>query len=393
MVACIIVVNAGSSSIKFSVFTVEGTPTVLLRGGVSHIQHYPKLEVQDATGAHIYSEILKEADYQGALKCLLAWLKASYPKNSVIAIGHRVVHGGAEFFAPVVVTPKILQALHSLIPLAPLHQPYNVQAIEIAATVFPAIPQIACFDTAYHSTRPWQEKQMALPAAYSKDNLINYGFHGLSYEYIASVLPTYLGTKAQGKILVAHLGNGASMCAIEKLKSVATTMGFSTLEGLMMGTRCGSIDPGVLLYLLEEKRLTVNALRELLYYESGLKGVSGISADMQVLLESQDPKAAEAIDLFCYHAAGHAAKLVAAMQGIDALIFTAGIGEHAPLIRQKICDRLGWLGICLEKDTNAGNYGKLGKISAGDSRVEAYVIPTHEEYVIALQTKQRIHNV
>jgi len=296
------------------------------------------------------------------------------------AIGYRVVHGGREFTEPVKIEDGVLEKLKALIPLAPLHQPQSIAVIEKMVKSHPDIPHIACFDTAFHHTNSELERSFALPLSFRNEGIERYGFHGISYQYIASVLPQIAGEKAYGKVIVAHLGSGASMCAMENLKSKATTMGFSTLEGLMMGTRSGSLDPGVILHLIQQKKISIEDVSNLLYHNSGLKGVSGISADMHELEKSDKPEAKFAIELFCYQAARHLGSLVMCLGGLDVLVFTAGIGEHSSLIRQKICKYLEWLGVEIDKPLNESNASFIGGKS---NKVGIYVIPTDEEKIIA----------
>jgi acetate kinase len=281
------------------------------------------------------------------------------------------------------ITGKILKKIESLTPLAPLHQPHNLEAIKIIQSLYPKLPQIACFDTAFHCTQNKLATLYAIPRRLTQEGIIRYGFHGISYEYIASVLPKYIKNKANKKVIVAHLGNGSSMCAMKNRLSVATSMGFTALEGLMMGTRCGTIDPGIILYLLQEKNFSKEKISDLLYQESGLLGVSGISSDMRELQSSIHPNAIEALDLFCYRAARELSALCADLQGCDVIIFTAGIGENSAIIRKKICDKLKWLGILLDKKSNNNNEII---ISQNKSKVLVAVIPTNEEYKIAQHT-------
>ncbi|MFT6219738.1 MAG: acetate kinase [Lentimonas sp.] len=355
----ILVINTGSSSIKFSVFDIENNCQIF------------------------ESKIDKYTDIKIAIKGIIHTLESKGFDN-FNAIGHRVVHGGSEFFGPVLVDDQILVKLQKLIPLAPLHQSSNLEAIEIFGNLYPNIPQNACFDTAFHHTLSDLEKTFALPNKYTKEGIVRYGFHGLSYQHIASELPQYAGKKANGKVIVAHLGNGASMCAMKNLQSTATTMSFTALDGLVMGTRCGNIDPGIILYLLEEKNMTVQEVSNLLYKESGLKGVSGISSDMRDLLASDKESAKKAVDLFCYQAAKQLSSLIPIIGGLDILVFTAEIGENSAIIRRKICDYLMWLGVEIVDDVNQG------KISTKRSKVEVYVIPADEEKIIAQQTYQKI---
>jgi acetate kinase len=385
MPSCFLVCNAGSSSIKFSLFHNE-TLEVLFHGLAENVLTAPVLSIYGSDDAEVFKGAVSEPGYTVVMKTILVWVEDKAEGADIIAIGHRVVHGGQAFSHPVQITDDILVSLKAFIPLAPLHQPYNVQVIEACASLYPGIPQIACFDTAFHRSQPPISQRSALPKHYEDDGVVRYGFHGLSYEYITSVLPDYAGKQAKGRVVIAHLGNGASMCGMVDGKSQVTTMGFTALDGLMMGTRCGAIDPGILLYLLQEKHMSVDALSDLLYQESGLKGVSGISHDVRVLLADGSLDARRAIDLFCYKAARHLASLLPVIGGLDVLVFTAGIGEHAPAIRSGICQHLSWLGVKLEGDDNA----KLRpKISSDSSAVDVYVIPTDEERVIA-QAMQRM---
>ncbi len=303
----------------------------------------------------------------------------------IVAAGHRVVHGGMKFTSPALIDSDTLSSLKSLISLAPLHQPHNLAAIEAVAQQAPGLPQVACFDTAFHRTQPSVAQAFALPRRFTDAGVLRYGFHGLSYEYIASVLPEVDAAAAAGRTLVAHLGNGASICAMKGCRSVASTMGFTALDGLPMGTRCGAIDPGVLLYLIEQHRLDARTLEHLLYHESGLLGVSGISSDMRTLLASSDPRAAEAVDLFIYRIGREIGSLAAALGGLDALVFTGGIGENAPTIRARVCREAAWLGVQFDEAANAEGGPR---ISLRGSPVSAWVVPTNEELIIALHTKR-----
>jgi acetate kinase len=297
----------------------------------------------------------------------------------------RGVHGGVKFSAPVLVDASILAELEALVPLAPLHQPHNVAAIKAVAKMAPVLPQVACFDTAFHRTQSKVAEAFALPRRYAEEGVRRYGFHGLSYEYIASVLPALDPRAAEGRAVVAHLGNGASMCALSGGRSVATTMSFTPLDGLVMGTRCGATDAGVLLYLIDRHGMNARSLEELLYEQSGLLGVSGISSDMRTLLASSDRRAAEALDLFVYRITRELGSLAAALGGLDALVFTGGIGENAVSIRARICRDASWLGLELDEDANARGGPCISRI---DSRVSAWVIPTNEELMIALHTRR-----
>jgi acetate kinase len=387
----ILVINAGSSSIKFAVFATPAAaadPELRMQGMIGGIGAAPSFDARDARGAALAGQLPAcAASHDAALAWLFDWL-AEHRSGTLAAAGHRVVHGGGRFAEPVLIDGQTVADLDALIPLAPLHQPHNLAAIRALRTLRPALPQVACFDTAFHRTQDALARQFALPRALTASGVQRYGFHGLSYAYIAGVLPQYLGARADGRVIVAHLGNGASLCALRERKSVATTMGFTALDGLMMGTRSGAIDPGVLFYLMREKRMTLDAVEDLLYRQSGLLGVSGVSSDMRALLASTAPEAREAVELFCYRAAREIGSLVAALGGLDALVFTAGIGERAPHVRARICEQLAWLGIALDNEANAANHAA---ISTANSRVAVCVIPTNEELVIARHAARLLH--
>ncbi len=381
----LLVLNSGSSSIKFRLFSV--TPLALqAQGKVTGIGGQARFQVIDAQGHTLLDESLSAtiSDHQQALDGLLSWGEQHGLMTELQAAGHRVVHGGTEFHQPMVVDHDLLDHLKQLIPLAPLHQPHNIAGIEALAARSPDLPQVACFDTAFHTTQPPVAQTLALPRHLSQAGIRRYGFHGLSYEYVASVLPQTLGaTTANGRVVVAHLGNGASMCALHAGRSVASTMGFTALDGLPMGTRCGSIDPGVVLYLISEQGLGVDAVNDLLYNRSGLLGVSGISNDMRELLASDHPHAAEAIELFVYRINCELGALVAALGGLDALVFTGGIGEYAAPVRSRVGELAAWAGIRIDSVANR-DHGPC--ISSVDSAAEVWVIPTNEERMIAQHT-------
>jgi acetate kinase len=322
------------------------------------------------------------------LRLLVDWLHKHEAGWRIAGVGHRVVHGAQKFSQPVVLDAVMIDELRGFIPLAPLHQPHNLAGIDALSAALPGVPQVACFDTAFHRSQPDVAQLFALPRAITAQGVRRYGFHGLSYEYIAEVLPQRLdAARANGRVIVAHLGNGASMCAMTNLKSQASTMGFTAVDGLMMGTRTGNLDPGVLLYLMEYQQMDAKALTRLLYKESGLLGVSGISQDMRVLLESAAPEAREAVELFCYRIVREIGSLAAALGGLDALVFTGGIGERGAPVRQQVCAQLGWLGLHLDEAANSSN---APKISAADSRIGVCVIPTNEEWIIARHTAKLI---
>ena len=386
----LLVLNCGSSSIKFAVYSASREPQRLLSGTIAGLGTTPRFSARDASGAPLpEAELTDEAGrpltLETAPRRLFDWLEARGYGGDIAAAGHRVVHGGERFLQPVRVDDAIIDALERLDPMAPLHQPHNIAAIRALKSLRPALPQVACFDTAFHGTQPPVARRYALPRELTAQGVRRYGFHGLSYEYIASVLPAQVGDRAEGRVVVAHLGNGASMCALHRRQSIATTMGFTTLDGLVMGTRSGAIDPGVIFYLMREKAMSAAEVEEMLYYGSGLLGVSGISSDMRVLLESREPAAREAVELFVYRAARELGSLVAALGGLDVLVFTAGIGEHAAPVRAMICAEARWLGIDIDAEANARHDTR---VSAPSSRVAVCVIPTNEAIVIARHTRR-----
>ncbi|WP_372804519.1 acetate/propionate family kinase [Loktanella salsilacus] len=386
MTQAILTLNAGSSSLKFALFPVTDDFPALMRGKIAGIGTAARFTATDHDGKPVTQPmgVKPDAQHDALIPDLLRWLGRQFPDVTITAVGHRVVHGGRSFKAPTLITPEVLDTLTDLVPLAPLHQPHNLAAIRRVATLLPKVPQVACFDTSFHRTQDRLAQLFALPRAMTDDGVIRYGFHGLSYDYIAGVLPDYTD-RAQGKVVVAHLGNGASMCALSKGRSTATSMGFTALDGLMMGQRCGAIDPGVLLYLMDAKGMTAAQLSTLLYTQSGLLGVSGISPDMAVLQASTAPQAHQAIDLFCYRAANELTALATANGGLDAIVFTAGIGERSALVRAQICERLAWLGVDIDPEANAEN---AQRISTDTSAIEVLVIATDEEIVIAEATRR-----
>ena len=384
----ILVLNAGSSSIKFAVFNTGQPLQRTVLGMISGIGSTAAFSARNNRGPLPGTLPPGALSHENALAWLFTWLEDGGHANQLLGAGHRVVHGGEHHDAPVVVDETSLYGLQALAPLAPLHQPHNLAAIRALRKLRPELPQVACFDTAFHRSQPAIAQSFALPRAITEQGMRRYGFHGLSYEHIAGALPEALGAGADGRVIVAHLGNGASLCAMHQRRSIATTMGFSTLDGLVMGTRCGSIDPGVLFYLMHERKMSSAAVEDLLYRQSGLLGVSGISNDMRALLDSSDPRAAEAVAQFVYRAALEAGALTAALEGLDALIFTGGIGEHAVAIRTQICAKLAWLGIEMDPAANAGN---ALRISTAASQVAVCVIPTDEEAVIARHTARLLH--
>lgn len=384
----ILVLNAGSSSVKFSVFLDRERPELLLRGQIEGLFTQPRFVASDPAGKHIEERIWERGTklgHPGAIEFLFGWGRGKLEGHRIVAAGHRVGHGGRRFTRPVLVDSEVMAALEAFVPLAPLHQPHNLGAIKAVAEYAPGLPQVACFDTAFHRTQPAVAQAFALPRRYADEGVLRYGFHGLSYEYIASVLPGIDARAASGSAVVAHLGNGASMCAMKGGQSVATTMGFTAVDGLPMGTRSGTLDPGVLLYLMDRHGMDARALEKLLYQQSGLLGVSGISSDMRALLASPAPQAAEAVDLFVYRIGVELGSLAAALGGLDALVFTGGIGEHAAAIRARVCQGAAWLGLELDE---AANDAGGPRISAAGSRVAAWVIPTNEELMIAQHTRR-----
>jgi acetate kinase len=385
----IAVLNAGSSSIKFSLFGVRGeTLEVDVHGQAEGLYTAPRFIAKDAAGRILGEKSWGDGvtlGHEGALDHIFTFLRGDVASHRLVGVGHRVGHGGPEYSLPVRVDADVLATLEKLVPLAPLHQPHNLGPIRALLARFPQLPQVACFDTAFHSALPPVAQAYALPKAITERGVRRYGFHGLSYEYIAEILAKHDVRAARGKTVVLHLGNGASMCAIAEGRSVATTMGFSAVEGLPMGTRCGSLDPGVVLYLMDELRMDARAIEKLVYQQSGLLGVSGISSDMRTLEASPEPAAKAAIDLFVYRIGRELGSLVAALGGLDAIVFTAGIGEHSAGLRERVCRDAAWLGVELDQ---AANKTQGPRISTGTSRVTAWVITTDEELMIARHTQR-----
>ena len=389
----ILVVNAGSSSVKFQVFSVDGEGRLRrqIRGQMDGVGSRPRLRATDATGdvmADRAYPIENVPDVPAALMLVSAWLRDEL-QVSPRAVGHRVVHGGPDYDRSVVIDHGVVAHLERLTALAPLHQPHNLAPIRSLLLNFPALPQVACFDTAFHRHHDAVADHYAIPRRLHDKGVRRYGFHGLSYEYIARLLPEVAPEIASGRVIVAHLGSGASMCALHGGHSVESSMGFTALDGLPMGTRTGQIDPGVILYLMSAKGMSVAEVQEFLYRDCGLKGLSGVSNDMQELQNSSDPNAAFAIDYFVYRAALHAGMLTAALQGLDGFVFTAGIGENSVGIRARIAERLEWLGMLLDPVENARH---ASRISRAGSRVPVYIIPTDEEFMIAQHTLSLLWN-
>lgn len=380
-----LVLNAGSSSLKFCVF--ERPPNerwhLEARGQVEGIGASPRLTVKDASGECLADQDVAVRNADQALDTLARWLRSKYGGSRVLGVGHRVVHGGARFSGPTILNSEVLRELYQLVPLAPLHQPYNLAAIEAVFERLPGIPQVACFDTGFHRGQPAVAELIPLPRELRQRGLQRYGFHGLSYEYIASVLPEVAPEIANGRVIVAHLGSGASLCALKDRKSLDSTLGFTALDGLCMGTRPGSIDPGVILHLFQGLNLSAKEVETLLYKKSGLLGISGISNDMRDLIGRDDSAARLAVDYFVYRAAKEIGALTAVLGGLDALVFTAGIGENSPEIRKRICESSAWLGIELDEPANAQG---LTKISTSRSKLSVWMIRTNEELMIARHT-------
>ncbi len=383
----IAVLNAGSSSFKFSLFEKKADGIALVvRGQAEGLYTSPRFVAKDAAGAVIGERSWAAGTtlgHDGALEYLVAFLRDKPGEHRLVGVGHRVVHGGLEYTKPVRVDASVLDALKKYVPLAPLHQPHNLAPIRALLDRLPQLPQVACFDTAFHRTQPPVAQAFALPKSITDRGVIRYGFHGLSYEYIASVLANHDARAAQGKTVVLHLGNGSSMCAMANRHSVASTMGFTAADGLPMGTRCGNLDPGVVLYLMDELKMDARAIEKLIYQQSGLLGVSGISSDMRTLQESSDPRAKAAIDLYIYRIGRELGSLAASLGGVDAIVFTAGIGENSAMLRERVCHDAAWLGVELDADANNRN---ASRISTAASRASAWIIPTNEELMIARHT-------
>jgi len=382
----VLVLNAGSSSLKFETFELAGDRlSSVMEGEVGGIGAAPRFTARQADGARLADEPLdaRGIDAPGALAWLSGWLMPRLADRRLLAVGHRVVHGGIRHDAPVRIDEAVLADLETLAPLAPLHQPHNLAPIRALAALHPGLPQVACFDTAFHRTMPVEAETFALPRAYFDEGVRRYGFHGLSYEYIARRLASIAPAAAAGRTVVAHLGNGVSMCALLAGRSIATTMGFTALDGCPMGTRSGTIDPGVVLWLARERGMSIDAIESMLYRQSGLLGLSGVSGDMRTLLASDAPGARFAIDYFTYRLAREAGSLAAALGGLDALVFTAGIGEHSAPIRAAVAARCAWLGLELDPQANAAGGPCISRVG---SRVSAWCVPTDEERMIAEQT-------
>jgi acetate kinase len=389
MADALLVLNAGSSSIKFSVFAESGSELKpVFRGQLEALYTAPAFSATNAAGESLGEKVWTKGTrlgHEGAVSHIVEFLREHRESYRLVAVGHRVVHGGVEFSEPVRVDADVVQKLDKLVPLAPLHQPHNLAPIRFVLKTLPRLVQVACFDTAFHRGQSELAQAYALPRAITERGVRRYGFHGLSYEYIASALPLLDAKGAAGRVVVAHLGNGASMCGMYAGRSVASTMGFTAVDGLLMGTRSGALDPGVVLYLMDELKMDTRAVEKLIYQQSGLLGVSGISSDMRTLLESDDPRAKFAVDLFAYRIRRELGSLVAALEGIDALVFTGGIGERSAAIRASVCRDAAWTGLVIDRGAN-----KTGepRISAPESRIPAWVMPTNEELMIARHTRR-----
>jgi acetate kinase len=388
----LLVINAGSSSIKFTIYQTDTSYELIadVAGQIEGIGGQPSLTVKNPDGVVLINRTLtvdEAPNHRGAITIIRTWLREYFAGGILLAVGHRVVHGGQHYSAPVLINATVLAELETLVPLAPLHQPHNLATIRALLETMPSLPQVACFDTAFHCTQPTVAQRFAIPRRFAEEGIRRYGFHGLSYAYIASILPTLEPTLADARIIVAHLGSGASLCALHRGRSIATTMGFSPLDGLIMGTRCGSIDPGVLLYLMDRHSMDARALEQLLYHQSGLLGVSGISNDMRTLLASDNPHAQEAIELFVYRTGREIGSLAAALGGLDALVFTGGIGEYSAEIRAKVCHQAAWLGLELD---DLANEAAATHISTLNSKLSAWIVPADENQMIAHHTLRQV---
>jgi acetate kinase len=383
----LLVINAGSSSIKFSVFETGSNPDlpVMARGQIEDLDGSPRLQVSDGHGHNLATQAVSGAGHEQAIEVIHNWCVQRFGGEAAFAgVGHRLVHGGRTYAGPTLIDAGVLAQLERLIPLAPLHQPTQIAAIRAVSKVAPQLRQVACFDTAFHRSQPALAQEYALPHELTGRGIHGYGFHGLSYEYIVATMPSVAPECVGRRLVVAHLGNGASLCAINQSRSVATTMGMTPLDGLPMGTRCGALDPGVVLYLAQHEKMSAKAIEQLLYQQSGLLGISGVSGDMRELQASKLPAAAHAIDLFVYRIGRELGSLVAALGGLDGLIFTGGIGEHSPQVRERVCRDAGWLGISLDEHANKHSGPRLSPAGRSPS---AWLIPTDENLMIARHTR------
>ncbi|MGA8392601.1 MAG: acetate/propionate family kinase [Burkholderiaceae bacterium] len=394
MSQAIAVLNAGSSSIKFSLFTQDGDDLSLtVRGQAEAIHTAPRFVARSASGATLSThawDVGTALGHEGALEHIVTFMRDQLKGQSLEGVGHRVVHGGMAYSQPVRLDAALLADLEQFVPLAPLHQPHNLTPIRLLLERRPDLPQVACFDTAFHRGQPELAQMFALPRALHDEGVRRYGFHGLSYEYIASKLPQLDPKAATGRTVILHLGNGASMCALSGGRSVASTMGFTAVDGLPMGTRCGALDPGVILYLMDQRGMDARAVERLIYSESGLLGVSGVSSDMRTLLASDEPRARLAVDLYVYRIGRELGSLAAALGGLDAIVFTGGIGENSAAIRERVCRDAAWLGVALDASANLSGGPR---ISTGASATAAWVVPTNEELMIARHTRRALEGV
>ena len=388
MTDAVLVLNVGSSSVKFALHAMPAL-TLICRGSVDAIgTERAKLRVSGPRADDFADIEPPRGDHASVAEWLLGRLAERMPDVELVAAGHRVVHGGTVFADPVRVDAHVLEMLEGFVPLAPNHQPANLAAIRAVARAAPGLSQVACFDTAFHRTQPAHAQAYALPRSMTDEGIVRYGFHGLSYEYLAGVLPEFAGARANGRVVIAHLGHGASLCALRERRSIATTMGFTALDGLVMGTRSGAIDPGVVLYLVQQKGMTASGVSDLLYNRSGLLGVSGISDDLRALEADGGAHAEDAMDLFAYRAAREIGSLAAALGGLDVLVFSAGIGERSSAMRARICAYSAWLGVALDADANVANRPRIG---AAGAPVDVFVIPTNEELAIARSVRALLY--
>ncbi|WP_170326566.1 acetate/propionate family kinase [Ruegeria arenilitoris] len=383
----VLALNAGSSSLKFGLYElVEGNrPSMRWHGQIERLGDAPRLLAQSAGGRSVNQPLTNAKSHDEAIQAFLDMAQEYLPSINIRAIGHRVVHGGTVYSEPVVIDEKVMDTLSGFIPFAPLHQPYSLAGIRAASAAFPDTVQVACFDTAFHRTHPWVNDTFALPQGYYEKGVRRYGFHGLSYDYISQKLKEIAPGLYDGRVVIAHLGNGASMCAVSGGRAVASTMGFSALDGLPMGTRSGQLDPGVVLYMMQQEGMSADEIAEMLYRKSGMLGLSGISSDMRTLLAADTPDARKAIDYYVFRIRRELGALSAALEGIDALVFTGGVGENSAQIRQLVCDGMRWIGIDMDHNRNADG----GTVLSTDfSRVRILAIPTNEEMVIARAAAQ-----
>lgn len=378
----ILTCNAGSSSLKCALYEAGGL-SLALRFEADRIHEQCRCTLKDADGSVVEEKEPDEQGYEAAFSLLMEWCESRDVKSTITAVGHRVVHGGNELEGPVRITDEVRQKMEKLIPLAPMHQPHNLALMDLVSDQFPDLPQVACFDTDFHRTLPRVARQFALPRELTEQGMVRHGFHGLSYDYITRTLPDHLGTLEGQRVAIAHLGSGASLCVVKDGKSIATTMSLTPLDGLMMSTRCGDLDPGLVLHLLKDKGMTADEVEELLYEKSGLKGASGISEDMRDLNDSEAPKAREAVELFCHIAARQLGGLITVAGGVDALVFTGAMGSNGASVRASICKYLEWLGLRLDEAANDRNDER---VCAKDSSIAVLALPTDEEGIIAQQT-------